>query len=93
MPNSAQSSPLLNGRNRIKVKPDSPISMPTEDTGSWQKTRAPGASDNSYATVMSAQSPNTNTSGKQPTKTSTLRTESDLLAVVHRKIGKGIPLG
>lgn len=93
MANSTQSSSLLDGRHRLKVKPDSLISTSVDEATFWQKSRAPGASDNSYATVMSVQSPNTNTTGKQPTKMSTLRSESDLLALVHRKIAKGIPLG
>ncbi|KAI6190443.1 hypothetical protein M3Y97_00118500 [Aphelenchoides bicaudatus] len=92
LPNSTQQSPLLNGRNRVKVKPESPLSMSADEAMSWQKGRAPEISDNSYATVLSVQSPNTNTTGKQPTKTSTLRTERDFLSLVHQKVARGIQL-
>jgi hypothetical protein len=61
------------------VSSDSPV-LSSEEAISWQKQ----PSENTYASVMSS---------SKPTKTSTIRTESELLALIQRKIAKGIPLG
>jgi hypothetical protein len=60
--------------------PESPL-LSSEEAVSWYKND----NNNTYATVMS--------SSTKPTKTTTIRSESDLLAMVHRKLDKGVPLG